>query len=481
VQQEEKWNRKKDGSAKEESANLQIILSSEKSHMNLNASDAFFVNANIQALLELNEEESRTPMDICCVLDNSGSMQGEKWENVKEALNYIRRRLSPDDRLSITIFNSYDTIIHGLIKMTDENKAKSTRLLSDIDADGGTDIFSGLQSAFGVLERRTTKNSASCVFLLTDGQDSQRLTEKVALCNTMRSKGYSLFCFGFGADHDGEQMSAIARAAEGSFTYVAKAEEITDAFGGALGGQQSLAATNVRFTLTLPSVMGSAPTLLETFAGHYKTQNSAEGQSVTVSFANLFAGEQRDVLLKLRIPPCDTPGTTCLLKASASYTNNLGDRNDVTETEFCTVERVADQDLPPNDVVVNLKVDAQRIRISSTTAISSAISLADQCDFKAARQCLEAALLVATQSPATVKGDLACMSAVEDLEESLRKVQSESEYSAQGGKHQMLESMSQMSMQRCVHSKSLKMASPYQNARSKESQSEAFLSKNVTK
>jgi hypothetical protein len=61
----------------------------EKEVLPLTAVSSFFINANIKAPVTSNS--TKAPMDLVCVLDNSGSMQGGKIECLKEAskFNYL--------------------------------------------------------------------------------------------------------------------------------------------------------------------------------------------------------------------------------------------------------------------------------------------------------------------------------------------------------------------------------------------------------
>ena len=49
--------------------------------------EKFFVNINLKAAGS-NSMSSKIPMDIVCVLDNSGSMNGSKLNSVKEASKF---------------------------------------------------------------------------------------------------------------------------------------------------------------------------------------------------------------------------------------------------------------------------------------------------------------------------------------------------------------------------------------------------------
>ena len=68
---------------------------------------------------ESSASSSRVPIDLICVVDQSGSMAGEKLALLKQTLIYIVEQMSELDRLAIISFNTdaYDRS-HGLKRMT---------------------------------------------------------------------------------------------------------------------------------------------------------------------------------------------------------------------------------------------------------------------------------------------------------------------------------------------------------------------------
>jgi len=50
--------------------------------------------------------ELRVPVDLVCVVDQSGSMQGEKIALLKKTLDYIIDQMRPLDRLAIVSFDT---------------------------------------------------------------------------------------------------------------------------------------------------------------------------------------------------------------------------------------------------------------------------------------------------------------------------------------------------------------------------------------
>lgn len=61
---------------------------------------------------------NRTSVDLICVIDVSGSMDGEKINLVKETMRFLIETLTPSDRLSIITFNSSGERICGLKTVT---------------------------------------------------------------------------------------------------------------------------------------------------------------------------------------------------------------------------------------------------------------------------------------------------------------------------------------------------------------------------
>ncbi|CAF0860364.1 unnamed protein product [Didymodactylos carnosus] len=125
------------------------------------------------------EDESlsscRVPIDLVCVVDQSGSMSGQKMALLKQTLVYIAEQMNDLDRLAIVSFdtNAFDRS-HGLKRMNQQNQQILTRAINnDINDGGGTYIGCGLHMGIKLFTNRQTKNPLGALLLLTDGQDNQ--------------------------------------------------------------------------------------------------------------------------------------------------------------------------------------------------------------------------------------------------------------------------------------------------------------------
>lgn len=415
--------------------------------------------------------------------------------SLKEAMNFVIGSLGPRDRLAIVYFNSQGGALHNLLKMTPENKQRSRTAMAGLRAGGGTDILNGMELGWSVLERRQTQNQSSCVFLLTDGQDPSKLEAKKTLARQIKQSGSSLFVFGFGADHDSAHMNAIATAAEGPFTYVETNDTVIDAFGGAIGTQQGAALKNITFTIRAAS---EGVEIASAVSGAYSVTASADRRTTTVSFANLYVGEFRDVLVKVNLPavaavraataatspeeegleartvPMGGEGDAVdypVLSAVASFTPQGVAQGvegleivDTSEEVVGSVLRLPAERLTVEGTRKDLSVDAQVVRDLGVRAIASALQSADAANFGSSQAILDAAIAMVRGSPSFVAGDAASLAMAQDLTEALSKVRSRTEY-ASGGRALMAECHSATSRQRSCYTKAGK-ASHYQSTMS---------------
>nr|XP_019579846.1 PREDICTED: inter-alpha-trypsin inhibitor heavy chain H4 isoform X2 [Rhinolophus sinicus] len=149
------------------------------------------------------------PKNVIFVIDKSGSMQGKKIQQTREALIKILDDLSPKDQFNLVSFSGVATQwMPSLMPASAENVEKARSYASDIQARGGTNINSAMLMAVQLLDEANRKEqlpvgSVSLIILLTDGDPTVGETNpKKIQKNVQDAIGgqYSLFCLGFGFD-----------------------------------------------------------------------------------------------------------------------------------------------------------------------------------------------------------------------------------------------------------------------------------------
>merc|ERR1712151_823754 len=278
-------------------------------------------------------EAARQPMDIACVLDVSGSMQGDKIRQVQEATRFIIEQADPKDRLCMVSFNSTAQRVLRLRKMNAEGKNDANVATLRLAAGGGTSIAAGLDTALAVMERRGQRNKVSAILLLTDGQDRSTKERIPELLRRAAAANCSIYAFGFGRDHDAALLSEISEHARTPFTFVEDTSMIGEAFAGAVGGLTSIVAQKVVLSLKCQVPLKTVHT---PFPMHRISEMEA-----TVTIPDMFAMERRDILVELSVP-ADGDGAcqTVLLEASARYADLQTDRLVQTPAVIMQTQRV---------------------------------------------------------------------------------------------------------------------------------------------
>jgi len=208
---------------------LFYTISSEKIGLNLlsfkeEGQDGFFLLLAAPDV-KVNEEEI-VVKDIILVLDTSGSMQGEKMDQAKEAARYVLDHLNPLDRFAIVSFaTTTRSFSPSLQPASQADKGKD--FLDRLEAMGSTDINRAMIEAVGLAEevRPTT------LIFLTDGLPTEGVTVTGAILDNVAREApdnVRIFSFGVGDDVDTDLLDQISMDHGGASTYVRPGEEIDE-------------------------------------------------------------------------------------------------------------------------------------------------------------------------------------------------------------------------------------------------------------
>jgi Mg-chelatase subunit ChlD len=114
----------------------------------------------------------RLPLNFTLVLDQSGSMAGEKLRTMKEAVKHIIDQLGVEDILSIVTFQSRTEILAPAQPARDKEALKQA--VNKIRDGGGTNVAPALQAALRLVSQSLSPERVSRIILLTDGEATDR-------------------------------------------------------------------------------------------------------------------------------------------------------------------------------------------------------------------------------------------------------------------------------------------------------------------
>jgi Ca-activated chloride channel family protein len=189
------------------------------------------------------------PRDIVLVLDTSGSMEGDKLSQAKEAARYILTHLNPEDRFNVITFST--GVNHFAQQLQPVSSAP--RAISWIEtkpALGGTNINLALLDA--VAQRNPTEDSNTArplvLLFLTDGLPTEGVTEIDQILANTRSNAthyLRLFAFGVGDDVNTELLDTLAKENRGLVSYVRPNERIDEEVSGLFAKIQTPVLSNL--------------------------------------------------------------------------------------------------------------------------------------------------------------------------------------------------------------------------------------------
>jgi Ca-activated chloride channel family protein len=172
-------------------------------------------------------DQPRVPRTITLVLDTSGSMQGQKIVQARDALRFFVRSLQPGDSFNVIPFSTEARPFFDGIRPADaEHVQKAMAEIDKIEARGGTNIEDALSSAFRTAPAAGT---LPIVVFLTDGLPTVGTTDVdqlLALAAGKNEQKARVFVFGVGSDVNTRLLDTLAEKTRGERDYVRESENI---------------------------------------------------------------------------------------------------------------------------------------------------------------------------------------------------------------------------------------------------------------
>ncbi|MEO1377752.1 MAG: VWA domain-containing protein [Cyanobacteria bacterium J06635_10] len=186
--------------------------------------------------------DRNVPLNLCLILDHSGSMNGRPLETVKQAANRIVDRLKSGDRLSIVVFDHRAKVLVPNQVIEDRDGIK--KQISKLKADGGTSIDEGLR--LGIEELAKGKQEAiSQAFVLTDGENEHGDNNRcLKFAKLAVDYSLTLNSLGFGDNWNQDVLEQIADAGGGRLSHIAQPDEAENKFDQLFSRIQTVSLTN---------------------------------------------------------------------------------------------------------------------------------------------------------------------------------------------------------------------------------------------
>ncbi|KAE8706990.1 auxin-responsive protein IAA9-like [Hibiscus syriacus] len=224
----------------------------------------------------------RAAIDLVTVLDVSGG--AIRLQMLKRVMRSIISLLNEKDRLSIVIFSSISKRLLPLKRMSSGGRRSARRIVEALGSNGqGMSVNDALKKAVKILEDRREKNAVSSIMILSDSHDKQSQSnptnQNLPAVSTTRLSNSEIPVHSFGF---------------GSCTHAPN----EDAFCKIVNRLLSVVVQDVSLQLGFES--GSAPA--EISSVYSLTARPAALGSSSVRVGDLHSGEERELLVELKVP-----------------------------------------------------------------------------------------------------------------------------------------------------------------------------------
>ncbi|MEZ2319878.1 MAG: VWA domain-containing protein [Microcoleus sp.] len=193
--------------------------------------------------------DSNVPLNLCLILDHSGSMNGRPLETVKQAAGRLLDRLKPGDRFCAVAFDHKAKVL--VPNQIVEDPASIKRQIEKLRPAGGTAIDEGIKLGIEELGKGK-KETISQAFLLTDGENEHGDNNRcLKLAKLAAEYNMTLNSLGFGDNWNQDILEKIADAGGGALAHIQRPEDAVEEFGKLFTRVQSVGLTNAYLLFSL--------------------------------------------------------------------------------------------------------------------------------------------------------------------------------------------------------------------------------------
>ena len=187
-------------------------------------------------------------VDMVIVLDRSGSMNGRKIRDARQAVSKLLASLTAKDRFALVTYSDGVELVSGLKPVSAAHQQQLNSLIAAVAAAGGTNLGAGLQSGIDVLLSGEEIGNTRKLVLISDGLANKGITDAFRL-GTMAGlaveKEFTVSTVGVGNDFNEQLMTAIADRGAGNYYYLENPMAFSEVFQKEFIYAQATVASNV--------------------------------------------------------------------------------------------------------------------------------------------------------------------------------------------------------------------------------------------
>lgn len=253
-------------------------------------------------------QRGRTPVNVAFVIDRSGSMSGEKIRQARSAALAALDHLGPKDIVSVVIYDHVVNVLVPATKLTDRGAVE--RAIRGLETRGDTALFAGVARGAAEVRKFAGPGYVNRVVLLSDGLANVGPSTPGALGDlgaSLGREGVGVTTIGLGAGYNEDLMTVLARRSDGTHYFAERASDLSTVFRYELGDLTSVAAQDLRVRVECADGVRPLRALgLDAWIS---------GRVVTATMNQLYAGQERFVLIEVEVPARGADGSFDVARA----------------------------------------------------------------------------------------------------------------------------------------------------------------------
>ncbi|MBL1211053.1 VWA domain-containing protein [Geminocystis sp. GBBB08] len=260
---------------------------------------------------EIPTNRQRRTLNLGLVIDRSGSMGGDKIKYARQAAIYAVQRLAESDRISVTIYDDQIEVIIPSQQPTD--KQNIINRINSITPRNMTALYDGWLEGATQVSKYLQPQHLNRVILLSDGLANVGETNPDVIgndVNGLSKQGVSTTTMGIGDDFNEDLMQGMALSGDGNYYFIQNPDQLPSIFNAELQGIMATIGQKVSLGINPFSPVE----LVDVFNDLEKTEYGR------YKLPNLIAGNQFDMVLRLKIPPMRESAP--LVKFRLAYDDN---------------------------------------------------------------------------------------------------------------------------------------------------------------
>jgi len=206
-------------------------------------------------------------------------------------------RLRRGDRVSIVSYSDDVRVDVRSTVISKHTRRTIKRAIRRISADGSTFLSGGLEAGIRETRRHLRGDHANRVLLISDGLANRGVTAVSALNKIARAAtqdGIATTTLGLGADYNEDLMTAVANHGGGNYYFVERSEDLASILDQELDQMMATVASGATLELSLDDGVS-----VEDVYGYAWNR---DGNRTVIRLGDVFAGQNRAILVKLRVP-----------------------------------------------------------------------------------------------------------------------------------------------------------------------------------